>query len=220
MNKNIKLLGVAILACGVATTALATSEGMYFGVNAGMSKLNNKTRTITINPGGTQAIVSPNNTGFGGGFFFGYQTNDYFGMEMAYTYYTPSTYTTSNLPANGLCSNPTIKQSVISINGKGTFPIGTSGFGVFGKGGLGIVYQSLSGSLVSTTGICGGNGKRTNTSARPMYGIGVSYDFSQNWVADLTYSHITSGGSTPAADLVSLGASYHIVNKRCGQFLC
>jgi hypothetical protein len=55
---------------------------------------------------------------------------------------------------------------------------------------------------------------------RPLIGIGVSYDLSQNWVADFSGTRVTKGSGILSADFFSLGISYHVVDEYCGQFLC
>jgi opacity protein-like surface antigen len=53
-----------------------------------------------------------------------------------------------------------------------------------------------------------------------MYGVGVSYDVTQNWVVDFAYTTFTGGSGIQGADLMALGVSYHFVDLMCGQFLC
>jgi hypothetical protein len=93
-------------------------------------------------------------------------------------------------------------------------PISNTGLGVFGKLGLGIAYTSKGGSLVPP------QSNANNTYARPLIGVGASYDLTQNWVADLSWTRLTKGGAFQNADLIALGVAYHFTDKYCGQFLC
>jgi opacity protein-like surface antigen len=221
MKLKFKLLSAMALACGLASVVYAAGPGFYLGAGIGMSKLNNQERSIVINPNGTTATVNPSNTGVGGRIYLGYQANNYFGMEMGGSYYTPSKYKVTGLAGNALCSDPTIKQSTYEFLATGTLPFFTSGLSVFGKAGLAVAMQSQSGSLESSSGTCGGT-DRAKTSAEPAFIVGLGYDITQNWMADISFMHVqqVASGGVKSADLATIGLSYHFVDKMCGQFLC
>lgn len=192
----------------MSTTAFSTGAGFYMGAQLGMSNTNNQMRTVLTTPSVT---VQPKNTGPGGRIFAGYGINQYAAFEGGFTRYAPSTY---NVTASGLSSNPTIRENGVDIVAKGMYPIYS--FAVFGKAGVAFIRQSLAGSLNGNAGQANG----TSTFVRPTAALGVSYDFSQNWVAELSYSRVFKGGNFENADLVTLGVSYHFVDVYCGQFLC
>lgn len=215
MKKNIKLLGLVFLSA--ATVAHATGEGMYMGAQVGGSKLNNPTKNVVINPTGTTVVISPSNTGVGARLYAGYQLNEYFGGEIGYTYYTPSKYNATSFGGNTLCSDPTIKESTLDFLAKAMYPVWN--FNVFGKAGMAIAYQSSSGSLVNNTGNCGSQGK-AYTAVAPAYSVGASYDLTPSWQVDISFSQVLKTTNIPTATLFAIGFSYHIVDRRCGQFLC
>jgi len=214
--KNHHYLILALLLLGFVGTAYATGAGFYLGGMAGQSNLQNKPRLVQT--GGTPAFVmaNPTNTGFGARLFLGYGVNPYFAVEGGWTYYTPSKYKTNVFPA---CGNPEIQENTIDVVGKGMVPFSTSGFSIFAKGGIAMASLGTAGRLSSQTlNSCANN--MTSTSLRPVAGIGVSYDMTQSWVVDLSYTRVFSGSGFPSANLAALGISYHFVNAMCGQFLC
>lgn len=202
MSIKIKLFSVAILACSLASPVYAISDGMFFGFQAGSTNIhNNATQTTT---------TQPSNTGMGERLFMGYNFNPYFALEGGYTHYAPSTF--NNVP--NTVNNPTIRENGVDFVGKGTYPIMKSGIGIFAKAGLSMMRVSYAGSLNAS-----GKGSTTN-SARPIIGLGASYDLNQHWVTDLSWTRVLSGGSVKAADFIALGIAYHITAEQCGQFLC
>lgn len=214
-NRTIKYVGVVIASCGISTLAYAVGAGLYMGAQGGMSNVRNRTLDVMTNTTPPIVSASPSNTGFGGRFFLGGNYNENVAMEFGFTHYAPSTYSPE---PSALCGNPQIKQSSLDVLGKGIIPV--SNFDVYGKLGVAYIRQTASGSLSSTEiGPCGSNS--SNSAVRPAAALGVSYDLNQNWVADLSYNAIISGGGTvPSASLVAVGISYHFVDKYCGQFLC
>lgn len=200
-----------ILLSSLAATAYAVEEGFYLGAQAGRSNTHNTSRDVTTDSGAV-VNVTPTNTGFGGRLFLGYSANPYVAMEGGWTYFAPSTY---SVPGDS-CDDPSIQESAFDVVGKGTWPI--YDFGVFAKAGMAFTFQKSSGSLIAANTTCGSSS--IEKSIRPVVGVGVSYDLTQNWVTDLSWTRIIGSGSFKNADLIALGISYHFVDKRCGQFLC
>src|SRR3990167_4272809 len=193
-----KRLAVFFLICFVSR-AYAVASGAYVGGQVGSTNLHN---SIIQND-------SPSNTGFGFRFFMGGQYNQYFAVEGGYTYYAPSKYN-SLTTSNG--NSAQIQTQALDLAGKGIYPI-WEGLGIYGKAGIAAARWSPSGVL--------NIGERA-IKIRPTAAIGASYDLTQTWVGDISWSRIfKAGGSTiQNADLISLGLSYHFVNVYCGQFLC
>ncbi|OGT45017.1 MAG: hypothetical protein A3E83_05900 [Gammaproteobacteria bacterium RIFCSPHIGHO2_12_FULL_41_20] len=203
MNKLRNLMFAFVAMSGI-NQSYAIAESFYIGGQAGRSNLHNKTQTITS--GSNTELVSASNTGFGGRIFGGYQYT-YLGFETGFTYYYPSKYSNSIT-----VGTPSITTTALDFVGKGTW-VSPIGLGVYGKAGIAIAFLGQSGSI---------NGGGNSTKVRPTAGVGVSYDFAQTWVADVSWSRIFSAGGTTFqnADLIALGLSYHFVDKYCGQFLC
>jgi len=216
MNRNqYKMLGLLL---AVTTVAQATTEGFYMGGMAGRTNTNNKPTLVQTGtaPDGTPIAVmaNPSNTGIGGRFFFGYNLNKYGAIEAGYTYYAPTTY---NVGSN--CGKPSIRTNAYDVMAKGMWPIATSGFGVFGKAGIAILRQTAGGSITNAT-VNPCDSGQVQTAVRPALAIGASYDISQNWVTDVSWTRVLGGGGVSSADLYALGIAYHFVDKMCGQFLC
>ena len=66
----------------------------------------------------------------------------------------------------------------------------------------------------------GGKDGMSGVTMRPLFGGGLSFNFTPNIMVELTASRITSGGVVPNSDLISIGLSYHAVDLYCGQFMC
>jgi hypothetical protein len=224
INK-IKFMSISVITLGLVTTANAVSTGWYAGGQLGATNTHNQTRTVYTTSGTPPTLsVKPSNTGMGERVFGGYNFNPYAAFEFGYTHYGASTY---SVPASaGICNDPAIRTSGFDMEGKGILPAFDSGFALFGKAGFSLMRVSMSGSLspnnsmVTGCSSSGGNNGGTTMSARPLVGIGTSYDLSQNWVTELSWTHVLSGGGVKAADFVAIGIAYHWVDKYCGQFLC
>jgi len=202
MSIKVKLFSVAILSCSLASPVYAISNGPYFGFQAGSTNTHYTASQTTT--------ASPSNTGIGARLFLGYNFNPYAAIEGGFTHYAASTFNNVSNTAN----KPTIRENAFDFVGKGIYPISTSGFAVFAKAGLSVMRVSYAGSLNTS-----GNGS-TTTNARPIIGVGASYDINQHLVTDLSWTRVLSGGSVQSADFMSLGIAYHITDEQCGQFLC
>jgi hypothetical protein len=204
-SRKIKWIGIIITSC-LSAAAFATGAGFYIGGQAGLSNTHNPTQTVYVTPNVT---VSPSNTGPGMRLFAGYGFNQYAAFEGGFTQYYSSKYSVSG-------NNPTIQENGIDMVAKGMYPIYS--VAVFGKAGIAFIRQSISGALNPNPG-----GKASSSIfVYPTVALGVSYDFSQNWVGDLSFSRVLKikSGSLQNADFISFGISYHFVDVYCGQFLC
>jgi OOP family OmpA-OmpF porin len=211
--KKITLVCLAMMGAAAMSCAHATGAGTYLGFVAGVSNMNNKTQDVQLGTTPETAVpVAPSNTGVAGGFILGYQINPYAAFEFGYTHYPTSTY--SQPDGSLLEHDSTINTNAIDIAMKGSFPF--KSVNVFGKLGMIEVSASGSGSLAPL-----GEGRQPNNNAlRPLYGVGVGYDISQNWGVSLAYTVYTGGGGVEGADLLGLEVAYHFVDLMCGQFLC
>lgn len=211
MIRKITKISFAVAILSLAQAALAVGSGMYVGGMFGSSNTHNLKMNV-ITPSSGSVPTDPSNTGFGLGLLAGYNYNQYFAIEGGYIHFAPSTYKPNTGHATD--PNPEIKTDAIDFALKGILPIASSGVGVFAKLGLAIVKTSKGQSLVQP---------QTNANAtytRPLMAVGISYDLTQNWVTDLSWTQITKGGAFQNADLIALGFSYHFTDKYCGQFLC
>lgn len=213
--KNATRLGTLIITSSLFTAVHAIGPGFYLGAQAGATNLNNTTQTVQtgVASPATQSI-KPGNTGIGERFFIGVGINKYAAAELGYTHYAPSTYKTS---PSTIVNTPAIRENGVDLVGKAMYPI--QNFAVFAKLGAIEVSKSYSGSLqpISPTA---SRLASTNT-FHPLIGLGVSYEITQNWVADLSWTRALKGGSGfQNADFIALGISYHFVDLFCGQFLC
>ncbi|OGT69296.1 MAG: hypothetical protein A3J38_00660 [Gammaproteobacteria bacterium RIFCSPHIGHO2_12_FULL_45_9] len=203
MNKS-KFSLIALIAMGITSYSYAVAPGFYVGGQAGGSNLHNKNQTITVNS--ASVLATPANTGFGIRFFGGYQYT-YFGVETGLTAYARSKYSNSLT-----VGTPSITTYAWDVVGKGLW-VSPVGLGVYGKAGFAVASLGASGSIV---------GGPSGIKPRPTAGFGVTFDFAQNWVGEVSFSRIFAAGGTTMqnADLAALGITYHFVDEYCGQFLC
>lgn len=153
-------------------------------------------------------------TGTGERLFMGMRFNPYGAFEIGYTHYAPITFQRpagTNVPQ----SNPAIRANVVDLDGVFIYPL--SKFAIFGKVGMGVIRLSQSGSLLSPTKSGAGG---TQVNVKPLVGAGVSYDLTQQWVLDFTYTRLVGGGTITGVTFAGVGISYHFADKLCGQFLC
>lgn len=215
-STNLKNISLALTLLSITSIAQAAGEGFYLGGQIGRTNQHNKPAEVLISSGpDVYATITPDNTGVGERIFMGYNISQYAGIESGFTHYAPSTY-----HVDGACSDPSIRENGWDILGVGRYQFPMSGFALFGKAGFSYLSRGASGSITSTTfSTCGGS-NNSNNSFRPMAGVGVGYDLTQNWVADVSYTRALSGGGVQNTDFVAFGISYHFVDRRCGQFLC
>lgn len=191
-TRTIKLIAIPLLVFGLVSESYAVLPGPYVGMQFGMSQTKLKSGTSKSAPGG--------------GFVIGGTANKYFSAEGFYTHFANAAGEEAVS-----CGSAVIHTDGLGFAAKGTLPV--QSFGVYAKGGVAVIRSSGGGS-------CAPGGGKTNTSLRPVIGIGVSYELTQNWVADLSYTQMTMNGNVQSTSLIALGMTYHIVDTFCGQFLC
>ncbi len=215
LTKNTKRLSALIITSGFFTAAHAIGPGFYLGAQAGMTNLHNTAQTVqtgVVSPA-TQS-VTPNNTGIGERFYLGVGINKYAAAELGYTHYAPSTYKTS---PSTIVNTAAIRENGIDLVGKAMYPM--QKFAVFGKLGAIMMSKSYSGSLQPISPTAPRLAATNNF--HPLVGLGVSYELTQHWVTDLSWTRALKGGNGfKNADFIALGISYHFVDEYCGQFLC
>lgn len=215
--KIIKKLTIAVLFSSVST-AYATGQGAYFGLMLGQSNLNGQNQTFTVPttfvPSGV-VTLKPEGTGIGSRFFAGYNMNEYAALEAGFTFYSSMSYKTTG-------ATNTLKTRAASFEflGKGMIPFSDTGFGAFAKLG-GAYFATKTTGKVENSVVSLSIPSQSSSVFRPVVAIGVSYDMTQNWVADLSYTSIRySNSQIKNPSFLALGISYHLLDAKCGQFLC
>jgi hypothetical protein len=228
MKMQIKTLLLASVALTLSASVSAIAPGFYAGANFGRSNLHNPHQVIQT--GGTPSSIysSADNTGVGARLFIGGNINTYAAMEMGLVHYASTTY--GGVPTSISNNTPSIHEYGLDIEGKGIYPVGP--VAIFGKLGFAYIRKSASGVLescsapssVGVTYPCSSTSSVQNSTQanalRPLLGFGVSYDVSQNWQTDFSYTRVMKGGGIQDSDLIAVGFSYHVVDLYCGQFLC
>ena len=236
MKLIIRLLIAAVLGLGLTNTVNAAGQGAYMGFNVGTTNTHNVAQPINVQTtnavtgaviSNTSVLTNASNNGFGFRIFSGYNFNPYFALEGGWAHYGASKYNPSiGAVCNSSspffvtpCNSPTIRTNGFDFEGKGIAQLPFFGLGVFVKLGFAALQVSYAGSMTSNN--VSQNGAGSSIQVRPLAGVGVNYDLTQNWQFDLSATKVMSSGSTfQSADFVSLGISYHFVDAQCGQFLC
>jgi len=206
-KKTLVSFVASLFASSLLSNAYAVAPGFYMGAMAGPSTNSGSDQQVTVK--GVDATGTPKSSQFAGRGYMGYQFLRYAGVEMGATYYSVVKYTTTPDVAT-----PGVGIATVDVVGKGIFPVGSIG-DVYGKLGGAVVYQGTSRLIRPAVGK-----SRYTVKLSPTFSLGVSYDLSQNWVADISWNRIMTGGMLNTVDFYALGFSYHFVDKYCGQFLC
>ncbi len=216
MKRLVKGLTMAVSGL-IAINVHAVTSGMYLGLLTGPASNTAGTQNVQLQGSTATVPANPKTKQWGASAFLGYQMNRYAAVEGGFHYFSSINYTTT--PSNApVCSGPVARVRDIYIAGKGILPLGD--FSLFAKGGAGVVYRMLSGSL-SENGQNGQCGTTTYTNkVSPIFAVGAAYDLSQSWVADVSWTRVMVGGVSGNMDLIGVGISYHFTNRYCGQFLC
>ncbi len=199
------------------------------------------------NPPNTQ-LANPSSTQFGTRAFLGYKFNPYAGFELGFTFFSGINYTVLQTPNTVVQGSPlppitpyeaaagtTARIRGVDLLGKLDYSYNDT-IGLFVKGGLVGVYQTIPGGLQPTAAhwepapVTASNPSGTKfvstgsneykTKWAPAFSFGVTYDFTQNWQMDASWNQYFVGGPISTTSLFALGLSYHFVDVYCGQFLC
>lgn len=198
------------------------------------------------NPPNTQ-LANPSSSQFGSRLFLGYKFNQYAGFELGFSYFSGINYIVSQNPNTVVSGSPmpptspyqaaagtTARVRSIDFVGKVDYSYNDT-IGLFGKAGVVGVYQTTPGGLqptasywveapntaINTAGklvTTGSNEQQVKLS--PTFSLGVSYDLTSAWQADVSWTRLFTGGTLKTMDLFAFGLSYHFVDTYCGQFLC
>ncbi len=232
MLKNKKLLMIAAASLMTLTTsAFAVVNGPYVGGELGWGDTHQGNFT---SPGlvseiisGTTTILSGSSrdTGIAGRIFAGYQFTPNWAAEMGYTHFSNAT-ANSQYSQTGFFGLPgtqtynqhgTVTTQAVDLVAKGILPL-QGGFSVYGK--LGLAYlaasQTIDGTMTNTfLGSTTTSPIHTSESDHriyPTFGAGVSYDVTQNVVADVSWNHIQTVSpfdNMQNTDLVGASLAYH-----------
>jgi len=219
MKYKISIIALLISAGSLMVAeSYADGQGFYVGASAGYSGLNTPTGDVFY---ATPTNVGPNHTplvmetgesndvgGFGGSLFSGYNINSIMAVELGYTAYGTSKYSTDqaqyiDVPSGGFSYDSTnsasIKYSTYSLDLflKATTP--TFGpFSAFAKAGVSYVnqsvdYQNPAGAPIinvnNNTLATPDSGSNSYTAYRPAGGLGVNYKINEH----LTSSFFAQG---------------------------
>lgn len=194
----------------IATTidTYATSPGFYLGAMAGLARNSGKEQLARLD--GEPTIVEPKDRMGAFRLYMGYRFNWWAGWEFGGTIYTPVEYESS------FDSDTSIKTGLATIDlvAVGYVSIAEL-FDIFGKIGPAVVYERASSNITKLA-----DDKSHRIGITPTFSLGVGYNLTPNWLLDLTWTRLVNTKYLGKVDTVSLGISYHFVNRYCGQFLC
>jgi hypothetical protein len=213
--KRILSLTCAAVSLMLSSTAFATTCGPYAGAGVGKSWVKTPDSNIFVVPPGGSTTHSF--TGMGARGFFGFNINKYFGLEGGYTRYARSTYN-----GNSIGNTAYLKYYIhtYDVVAKVYFPIGYSGFNIYGLGGYVRVVEIIryvnTGLTANTKIALPFIGNTHGYNNRPIYGVGVNYNFGKHVTVNAEATqveHLNSFGTTatavPYLDYVSLNLAYN-----------
>jgi len=236
---GVAALGVSAV---VVTNANASQPGFYLGGLLGWGKVHEENISRGDMNAVTSSAIKSNNfttnsfknsgvdSGAAGRLFAGYQFNENWAAEMGWSKFRNMTTNASlsgidkvsGLPYQSTASG-TLKTDAFDLVAKGIYPI-TNNINVYGKLGVAYLMQRANASVhVSETAKRGsvpvnalsksGSGSNNEHKIYPTFGVGATYEFTQNVAADLSWNRIQkTGGSKSMAstDLVGVGLIYSI----------
>lgn len=190
----------------------AVAPGYYLGLSVGAAQNDGKAVTAIrpIPPGGTTTAV-PTKRQFAGRLFTGYKFNPWISWELGGTVFSVINY---HAPVS-TCGQTKIWLGAIDTVLKPSITVGP--VDVYAKGGISVNYLVNSAAL-NRSGVCTKHKKQWTFGA--TYGIGASYDLTQSWVADVSWTRINVGQFLGSVNYYAIGIAYHFVDRYCGQFLC
>lgn len=216
----------------LSTSSHAAANGYYFGGQVGWGDIHQSGITgadindlIRTALPGSIAVVSSDDTsddddgGIAGRLFVGYQWNCYWGAEFGWTkFHTMDTAASGNaLDIFGRFitadASGTIKADAWDLTIKGTEPL-EYGLSAYGKLGIAYLYERASASATMNVGSLtfSGHDSRSMSRVYPTFSLGVGYDITPQWVADVSWNRIqeVSNSELSSTDFWALGLSYHL----------
>lgn len=224
-----------------ANSAYAEGQGFYIGASAGYSALNT--------PGGdafavgtsiaNEILYVENNStsdigGFGGNVFAGYNINQHVAVELGYTKYADSNYSSTQSEYNNISTNPSdpdeyalngtpntasldYSTSSIDLFIKGTMPV-IAKISAFAKIGVsyviqGVDYTNPTGtpdiSLDNSKFATPATGSSTEKALRPAAALGLSYKATEH-IATSIFAQGFYGSGDFSSDSNAIASAYLI----------
>lgn len=190
MYKKIISVSAISLLSALSTSAFASMDNLYAGGQILRSDLNYVHSSYTL-PTNT---VDDNR--WGSRFYVGYSFTDLISAELGYGYYGKPEF--KHVSGN----KQEMLQHGIDVVAKLNVPL-DYGFEVYAKGGAVFMFRD---SLESRSG-CFVN-KNINTKFVPTGGVGLVYNFSPVWSADVSLNATTSNGDLPKTYSYGFGLKY------------
>lgn len=231
----VSMFGIGAVASGVAfadtgVTSTYCKPGFYAGVEAGrgnthysaddaMTEIKTFQENYYTNLGVVPGTTDIDDKGTSGRIFAGYQFIPYFALEAGFTQFHKTTFTQTWKTDIDTAQNYSINkydgevtEHALDLVGKLTYPL-QYGFGVFVKGGLGVISadRHINVSSVNSDGSAIPSHTfytKSYQAVRPVYGAGVDYSIPNTSLSvGVSYSEFASGSGIPRASLWALGIS-------------
>lgn len=197
-----------------ATAVQAATPGFYLGAQVGAGRAYEGDTLKNIYQSFSSYKISEG--GISGRILAGFNFNQYFGLEGGYTKFANNSYTAYAI------YNTTYKTSAFDVVGKGYLPLDlltdtlSEKINLYGKVGLAYVMHKADTSInLAALGTLNNSNSKNNV--RPTYGVGASYNFTKNFLADISWTQIQGKGDlvkegfdnfSPKTNLLALGVSY------------
>jgi hypothetical protein len=214
--KRIRLLACTAAALTLSSFASATPVGPYIGIGVGQGQVKTPNKyafNVSADPAGS---TTRSQNGVAGRAFIGYNLNKYFGLEAGYTKYSRSIYVGR---ANGLYSSIAYYIHTYDFVGKGYVPVGDTGFNLYALAGVSRIVQTIN-FVNNGVPLSGALFQQPNNSNhvyrnRPIYGLGINYNFMKHLIANVEVTHVqymnsfsNTQNATPSLDMYTLNLAY------------
>ena len=196
-------IAASILFAASVAPAWATDQGFFVAVDAGAASFTNAPSAINCIPCaifGIDKFGASGATGIGGGYHY----NRNWGVEVAYTRIDDST----NSEISGSDSaTETLNGSSFGAAAVGTYPLSES-FDVFAK--LGLARTTLKYQRDLNVGGVPTSGSASGTKVNLVYGLGLQYNFNEQWGLRLQYLNLGSIQVGSAGDAYDSNIGVHV----------
>lgn len=226
------LVGISI---ALSSTTFAVGQGFYIGIATGPATNTSGNQPITLancttgggqcgpcNGPGCAGIPydgfttipgKPTTNQWGSRFFLGYMFNPYYGIEGGFNFFSGIHY---NFPqqTNPLiqpCGDARVRVRDIDISGKFALPAPCFGFDAYGKVGIALTYQTVSGALNQPQNV--------TTNCNPCNsctGVGITTCGSSSCPCNSINTSTQCGASsyiTKYSPIFTIGASYELTQS-------
>lgn len=191
MYKKLTLISIAALLGFSAVASANENSATYIGAQLGRTQMNYDGSAYTL------PSNSVDDKTFGGRFYVGYSFTELLAAELGYGYYGQAEF-----KHNPDGNKQDVTQQGIDLVGKISLPL-DYGFGFYVKaGGIWLHRDALESR--------GGFFADKDSSGRiaPVGGLGVTYNFTPKWAAELFWTGSTSNGDLPKMYFYGIGLSY------------